>query len=300
MRLACDEVTARSIADLIVETFDPAETAAAAFEEIPDAPVWKTDFWAVEVWFGFLPDEELIRSLVAHVAGDHFARALVFSRVEQRDWIAASLEGLKAVRAGRFVVYGSHDRSNIRSHEIGLEIEAALAFGTGHHGTTRGCLLLLDSILKQRRPHKILDIGTGTGVLAMAAAKALKIPVYCGDIDATSVNSAKVNAQLNEVSPYLRPVLASGVTHTTLQNVAPYDLIFANILARPLRKLAPSLCNLATVSADIVLSGLLSGDVAGVLTSYAAQGFTLARRMEIESWVTLLLRRGGSAPRSAT
>ncbi len=297
MRLVCDEDTAKTIADVIVETFDPAETAAAAFEQDPNAASWSAGPWTVEVWFAGAPDEALVRELVRAAAGTQAAKQLEFARVAERDWVAASLEGLAPVRAGRFLIHGSHDRGRVRSNDIALEIEAALAFGTGHHGTTRGCLLMLDFILKRRRPRRILDVGAGTGVLALAAARALRTAVAAGDIDPIAVEAARSNAVLNGAAPWLRPVTARGARHPALTGGAPYDLIFANILAKPLRLLAPSLCALASGDADIVLSGLLARDVPGVLTAYAAQGFALARRGELEGWASLLIRRRGAAPR---
>jgi ribosomal protein L11 methyltransferase len=297
MSLACPEAQARAIADLIVEMFDPAEAAAAAFEREPNTRDWKSGEWLLEAYFGAAPDEDYVRSLVAAAAGDEAAGAIVFSRIADRDWIAASLEGLAPVRAGRFLVHGSHDRGAVRANDVGIEIEAALAFGTGHHGTTRGCLLMLDFILKRRRPHAILDVGAGTGVLAIAAAKALRQKVAAGDIDPIAVEAARANAVLNGVAPWVFPVTAPGLEHPALRAGAPYDLIFANILARPLRALAPSIRAAASYDADIVLSGLIARDVPGVLSAYAAQGLALARRIDIEGWATLLMRVGGAAPR---
>jgi ribosomal protein L11 methyltransferase len=292
MRLSCDEVLARRIADIIVETFDPAETAAAAFEEAPNTDSWAPGPWIVEVYFGSAPDEAGVRALVAATAGEDPAAALVFGRVDERDWIASSLEGLKPVRAGRFIVHGSHDRGVARANEIAIEIEAALAFGTGHHGSTRGCLTLLDAILKARRPRKILDLGTGSGVLAIAAAKALRQEIYAGDIDRVSVAAARGNARRNRAGPYVRPVRAVGAEHPVLREAAPYDLVLANILACPLRALAPRLARLVGPRADVVLSGLIGRDVPGVLSAYRTQGFALVRRLEIDGWFSLHLRRG--------
>lgn len=297
MSLACPEGQARNIADLIVEMFDPAEAAASAFEREPQTNDWSTGEWLVEAYFGSPPDEAYVRELVAAVAGPDAAAAVTFARVAEQDWIAASLHGLAPVRAGRFLVHGSHDRDAVRENDIALEIEAALAFGTGHHGTTRGCLLMLDYILKRRRPYAILDVGTGTGVLAIAAAKALRQSVVAGDIDAIAVDAARSNAILNGVAPWVRPVTAPGLEHPALRNGGPYDLIFANILARPLRALAPSISRAACQGADVVLSGLLAPDVPGVLTAYGAQGFSLARRIDLEGWATLLMRVGGAASR---
>jgi ribosomal protein L11 methyltransferase len=297
MRLKCDEDRARAVADLVVETFDPADTAAAAFEEKASTAHWGATPWVVEVYFGQAPDEDNVRALVACAVGEEMAQEVTFGRIAQKDWVNAALEGLSAVRAGRFLVHGSHDRDRRKPNDIAMEIEAALAFGTGHHGTTRGCLLYIDEILKRRRPRAVLDIGCGTGVLAMAAALALHESVAAGDMDHDAVVAARANARLNGAGPWLRPVVAKGAAHPALNRPGHYDLILANILAKPLRMLAKSVAPLAAPGADVVLSGLLARDVPGVLSSWAAQGFALVSRRDIDGWASLWLRRGGGAPR---
>jgi len=306
MRVRCDQATARAIADLVVETLDPADTAATAFEEATNTRSWKDGLWIVEIYFGHAPDEASLRGLIAAVAGEALAAQVVFGRVRECDWVAASLAGLKPVRAGRFLVHGAHDRAEVNVNDIAIEIEAALAFGTGHHGSTRGCLLMLQKIARRRRPRAILDVGTGTGILAIAAARLFKRKVAAGDIDAVSVAAARANARLNRAGAYVRPVIARGVAHRALRAGAPYDLVFGNILARPLRAMAPSLARLMAPGAELVLSGLLAGDVAGVVAAYRAQGLALQARLDIDGWATLLLRRGqrnssarGSTRRSA-
>lgn len=296
-RLPCDEETARAVADVMVEMFDPTEAAASAFDLNPNAPGWSSPEWLVEVYFSDEPDHDFVRSLVAGAAGEEAAQKLEFAHIDKKDWVANSLHGLAPVRAGRVLIHGAHDRERLRSNDIGLEIEAALAFGTGHHGTTLGCLLMLDDVLKRRRPRNILDVGTGTGVLALAAARLLRRPVAAGDIDAESVRSARANAIRNGATPWLHPVLAAGVGHPALRDGAPYDLIFANILARPLKSLAVGMTRLSARDGDLILSGLLVSDAPGVMAVYAAQGFTLARRKNIDGWSTLLLRRGGAGAR---
>ncbi|HUB64848.1 MAG TPA: 50S ribosomal protein L11 methyltransferase [Methylocella sp.] len=291
MRLSCDETTARAIADIIVETLDPATTAAAAFEEAPDISGWGKAPWAVEIYFGTPPDEANIRALVAAAAGDAAAHAVTFGELGEQDWVALSRAGLGPVRAGRFLIHGAHGRHAIAANDIAIEMEAALAFGTGHHGSTRGCLLMLGRVARRRWPAVILDLGTGSGILAIAAAKAFKHEVRAGDIDPVCVKTAAANAKRNGVASFVRPVLADGAVHPHLRQGAPYDLVLANILARPLRGLAPHIARLTAPNADIILSGLIARDVPGVVSAYKRQGMALSRRLDIDGWVTLLVQR---------
>jgi ribosomal protein L11 methyltransferase len=290
LRLVCDERRARAVVDLIVESFEPAEAAASAFED--EAAHGGARDWIVEAYFGFAPDEDALRDLVATAAGPEAAERIVFSRTAERDWVANALAGLAPVRAGRFLIHGAHDRSRVKPNDVAIEIEASLAFGTGHHGTTRGCLLLLERVLRRRRPSRILDVGCGTGVLAIAAARALRHGVVAGDIDPVAVATAEANARLDGVAGLVRPLCSRGVERLQLREGAPYDLVFANILARPLRLLAPSLGALVGPGGEAIVSGLLGPEVAGVLSSWRAQGFFHSGRVDLEGWASLLLRRG--------
>jgi len=293
MRLSCGEAAARNIADIIVESFDPVTTAASAFAEMPDlSSPGSSSGWIAEAYFGTPPDEEKVRALIAVVAGDAAARSAAFTTIGVRDWVASSLAGLKPVRAGRFLIHCAHERGSARPNDIAIEIEAALAFGTGHHGTTQGCLLMMEQAARKRRPRAILDLGTGSGILAIAAAKLFKCTVYAGDIDPVCVAAAAANAKLNGVARYVRPVLAKGSAHPILRQGTPYGLVTANILAEPLRDLAPSIATLTLPAADIILSGLRAGEVPAVISAYGLQGFAIARRIDIEGWVSLLMHRG--------
>jgi ribosomal protein L11 methyltransferase len=279
-RLACDEATARRVADRLADSF---EAAAAAFEG-PDG-------WSVEAHFAGAPDEAAVRACVAAAAGEDAGTAVGFETVAATDWIAESLRGLKPVLAGRFTVHSAHDRAAVAPNRLGIEIEAALAFGTGHHGTTRGCLLALDRIVKTHRPRRALDVGTGTGVLAIAAAKALRRPVLASDIDPEAVGIARANARLNGAAPWVTCLHAAGLTDRRIHARAPFDLVFANILLPPLKRLAFPLARLMAPNARVILSGLLATQENAALAAYRAHGLRLARRIPLDEWVTLVLAK---------
>jgi ribosomal protein L11 methyltransferase len=281
-RLSCDEGTAKRVANLLSESLDASDVAIAAFEGA-DAQ------WAVEVHFETPPDEPALRRIVATVTG----AALTFDTVETKDWVAASLADLKPVIAGRFTVHGAHDRARVAANRIGIEIEAALAFGTGHHGTTRGCLLALDRILKQhgRRRLRVLDIGTGTGVLAIAAARALRAPVLASDIDAEAVHIARENARLNGCAALVQCLHAAGLASARFRARATFDVVFANILLGPLTRLARPMRRALAPGARVVLSGLLAAQENAALAAYRPHGLRLVRRIPLGEWVTLVLHR---------
>jgi ribosomal protein L11 methyltransferase len=246
----------------------------------------------------------------------------VLETVAARDWVAASLAGLKPVAAGRFLVHGAHDRARVPAHRIGIEIEAALAFGTGHHGTTRGCLLALDAWLKRRRhrlapsltsgsalarrpgralPRKrgrgktrVLDIGTGTGVLAIAAAKALHARVTASDIDRCAVEVARANARANAAGPLVDVVHAGGLAARRLRERGPFDLVLANILLPPLRRLAAPIARALAPGGHVILSGLLATQAPAAIAAYRMQGLELEASIPLDEWITLMLVRRGT------
>ncbi len=327
-RVTADGKTARRLADGLAETLDPGETAIAAFEA-------RDGSWTVEIYFEHAPDEAALRHLVGDLAGDAAREQLAFETIAARDWVATSLEGLQPVEAGRFFLHGAHHRDRVRANRIGIEIEAALAFGTGHHGTTRGCLLALDRIVKARRPSpsprvrgegrgegaypraqtrgkapspslaslgrplpargercspRTLDVGTGTGVLAVAAARTLRGAVFASDIDPMSVRLARENARLNRAAG-LTIIHARGLGDRRFRDSAPYDLVFANILLGPLKGLAKPIGALAAPGGFVVLSGLLPEQANAALAAYRAHGLVLVRRIRLDGWATLVLRR---------
>ena len=283
--LESDEKPARKISALIAESLAGDDVAVGLVDTGHGR-------WRVVVYFRAAPDEAAVRALVAAAAGPQAGKALRFSRLPARDWVGASLAGLKPVAAGRFVIHGAHDRGRIAPNRIGIEIEAALAFGTGHHGTTRGCLLALDRICKPRggkAARWILDLGTGSGVLAIAAARALRQRVLATDIDAAAVRAGRANVKLNRCDPLIDVVRADGVTSASVRARAPYDLIFANILLAPLQRLAGPLTRLTAPGARVVLSGLLSSQANAAIAAYHA--LVLEQRIVLDDWTTLVMRR---------
>ena len=298
-RLSTDAATAQRIGDALGEHFDADALAASAFEE-PDGR------WSLAIHFRDQPDEAAVRAVLASAAGIDAARALAFETLAPTDWVRKSLEGLKPVEAGRFVVHGAHDRARVRANSVGIEIEAALAFGTGHHGSTRGCLLALHQLAKGRKrkatnappvapPSKtgrksaVLDVGTG--VLAIDAAKTLRAPVLASDIDRRAVTIARDNAHKNRVGTCVQVIRAAGLGVAQFRACAPYDLIVANILLEPLRGLATPMARLVVAGGHIVLSGLLAAQAGPALASYRTRGLVLVRRIPLEGWTTLILAR---------
>src|SRR6201991_310502 len=279
-----DEQSAKRVVDVLTEVFFDGDAAVAAFEQ-PDGR------WDVTVHFAEAPDQALLREIVTNAASHEIAGTLTFETVEAKDWVKASLEDLVPVPAGRFIVHGGHDRARVAPNKLGIEIEAALAFGTGHHGTTRGCLLLLDRVLRSREPRRVLDLGTGTGVLAIAAAKALRRRVLASDIDPVSVAVARDNARLNGVGNLVEAIRATGFSAPQFAIRGPFDLVLANILTNPLRQMATPMAAHLAPSAFVILSGLLPHQAQGVIASYRARGLSLRRQLVIDGWSSLLMQR---------
>ena len=276
------EQAAKAAVDLLTDAFFDSDAAVAAFER-PDGR------WEVALHFALPPDQGLVRERVSDAVGETTAQNITFDTIEAQDWVQASLDNLVPVPAGRFLVHGQHDRARIPPNKLGIEIEAALAFGTGHHGTTRGCLLLLDHVLKAQRPRRVLDLGTGTAVLAIAAAKALHRAVLASDIDPASVSVARDNAHLNGVGNLVQVIHATGFSAPEFAKHAPFDLVLANILANPLRQLAQPMLQHLAPGALVILSGLLNHQAMSVIAAYRARGLVPLRHLKIEGWSSLLL-----------
>jgi ribosomal protein L11 methyltransferase len=262
------------------------EPLAVTINETDEA----NNHWETVAYFATDADAEEARRLLHLLSG-------IISELPDKDWVRHSLEGLAPVVAGRFFLHGSHDRERRRHGGVPFEIDAGTAFGTGHHGTTAGCLLALDAILKRRRPQRILDLGCGTGVLAIAATLAAKRRTLATDIDPEAVRVTQLNAALNGVAPLLHGVTAPGLKHTRIAHGAPYDLIFANILARPLISLAHGLASILAHGGNLVLSGLTRDQVRWVMAAYRNRGLIPVQTLFLGNWATLTLANKRKRPK---
>jgi ribosomal protein L11 methyltransferase len=262
---------------------DPLLEAAtySILEEDEDRDVWRIDAFPTTT-----AEADGLTALLQGFGGLRVTR----EALADADWLAMALSGLPPVRAGRFFVYGMHDRGRTPPNAVNLRIEAGAAFGTGHHGTTVGCLLAYDQLLKARRFRRVLDVGAGTGVLAIAAARTGAKIAVGSDIDPVSVRIARENAKVNAASA--RFVHAAGLGHRLLRAGAPYDLVFANILARPLVGLAQDIKGAVRPGGLVILSGLLRTQERYVRAAYLARGFRIVRRIHRDAWASLVLKRG--------
>jgi len=278
-----------------------ATTLGASMERLAPAPVGVGVFeiedgsgrWEVGGHFAAPPDQ----AGLALLAAIHGAEPFAVSRIEDRDWVAQVRRELHPIDVGRFTIHGDHDRGRTGLNRIGLNIEAAMAFGTGHHGTTRGCLVLLERAIRRgARPRRAVDIGCGTGVLAMAVARALRVSVWASDVDPVATATAAANVAANGARCRVRVARASGFRHAALRAGAPYDLVLANILARPLKRLAPEMARHLAPGGQAILSGIMIHQAAGVEAVCREVGLIGTDRVELDGWVSLALTRRAHLP----
>ena len=279
-----------------LEAKDSADALAAAMEDFLPEPVGVGVFeiedgsgcYEVGVYFEEAPDDTEL-ALMAAIYG---AKPFAVSEVPETDWVAHVKRELQPVEAGRFFVYGSHDADRVPEGAVALLIEAAMAFGTGHHGTTLGCLRAIDRLDRAGfRGKNVADIGCGTAVLGMAAAAIWPDPVIASDIDPIAVEVARANAAANGLGAKVHCVEAAGFAHPDLAARAPYDLVFANILKGPLIELAPDMAAHVSQGGYVILSGILNTQADETLSVYKRSGFVVTARDEIAEWTTLVLRR---------
>lgn len=272
----------RSLSAILSEALDPAPLAVSMFEDGPPRHV-------VEAYFDDTEDHAAIAAAIAALLPDVTAE---IEAVPDENWVAVSQAALPPVSAGRFVVHGSHDATRIGRRITAILIDAGEAFGTAHHATTLGCLHAIDRLARYRHYRDVLDLGTGSGVLAVAAAQALPGGrVAASDNDPIAIEVAAANARRNREGRRIRFHVAEGFRHPALRHAQAYDLVIANILANPLIALARDMRRAVRVGGDIVLSGLLVPQAAEVRAAYHAQGFALVQREDIAGWTILTLRR---------
>ena len=277
---------------------EAAEALAEACEGLEPEPVGTGIFeiedgsnrWEVGVYFTEAPDEVALALMAAAYGAQPFA----ISELPEVDWVAHVRRELTPVRAGRFFVYGGHDADQVPEGVEALCIEAAMAFGTGHHNTTKGCLEALDRIANDGyQAHRIADIGSGTAVLAMGAARIWPVTVIASDIDPVAVDTAAANVLANGLDGRVVCIEAAGFDHPMLEDAAPFDLVLANILKQPLIDLSPDMEKSVAAGGKIILSGILTGQAPEVIAAYEEQGFGLDRRDDLGEWSTLTMRRKG-------
>lgn len=247
--------------------------------------------WSVDAYFEEGSEQEIARTIRDRLGSDAFTAPLTVEALPDTDWVRAGLETLKPIAVGRFLVYGSHDRDLVPKGRVAIEIDAGLAFGTGHHATTAGCLAVLDRLIGARHFRHPLDLGTGSGVLAIALAKVLRRRILATDIDPVAVETAAENVARNGVARWVEVVTAAGVQHPVIRAAAPYDLVVANILAEPLCRLAPRLTPLIAPGGMLVLSGLLPSQRERVVAAYGVQGARLTAARIFDGWAVLVLRK---------
>ncbi len=273
----------QSLADAIDEHF-AINAMAVTINETDEA----NNLWNAVAYFETEKAAQQARDILKITAAE-------IAPVPDVDWVRKSLEGLAPVIAGRFYLHGSHDRPTRRHGGHSFEIDAGTAFGTGHHGTTSGCLQALDAILKYQRPRRILDLGCGTGVLALAAARSTASAVLATDIDPEAVRVTKLNADLNHLGPKIHAITAAGLHHPAIRQAGPFDLIFANILAKPLAALAHGLSELLLPRGKIILSGLTRDQLRWIAACYRQQGLVPVQTIKIDNWVALVVTKPSHA-----
>jgi len=244
--------------------------------------------WEVGAYFSEKPDDISLALLAAVFQAEEFK----ISELPQIDWVSKVQRSLKPVVAGRFFVYGSHDSDKVPPDCEPLLIEASMAFGTGHHGTTKGCLLALEQLITDGfKAKNVIDVGCGTAVLAMAAARIFSANVIASDIDAVAHSVAKMNILANGLDRNIQCFEASGFAHEQIKTKNPFDLIFANILLAPLLAIATDISKYSLSGGYVVLSGILSEQAELVVNKYTGVGFSLSNQIEIGEWVTIIFRK---------
>ncbi len=288
IRLYVTTTEARSgeVLSLLSDAFEDEDFPLATMEIDENNNVWEASIYMMG------DEEDRIRAdFSALLKGQHGDLEIEREVLPDIDWIAKSLEGLKPVRAGRFIVHGSHDRHQVAAHDYGILIDAGQAFGTGHHGTTAGCLEMISEVMRSRRVKTVLDLGTGSGVLAIAAWRMKPVDVLATDIDPIATRVATQNVRRNHIASGIRLATVTGFGAPIFSRYGPFDLIIANILARPLMKLAPELARHLAPGGTVILSGILASQRWKVLSAYNSAHLSHRKTIWRNGWVTIVLQK---------
>ena len=277
---------AHHLASILDVPFEEEGVTSILFETAEDSGVW-----CYSIYVDADETNQREQQIKDLLGSDAFGLKIEREELGNVDWISQTLRELKPVEAGRFFIHGSHDTALAQNKRVPVQVDAGQAFGTGHHGTTAGCLDMLELVLRQRKPNFAMDIGTGSGVLAMALAKAARIPVLATDIDPISEVVARENCQINGVGQFVTCRTATGFQHPVFREFGQADLLFANILARPLESLAHPMQTHLAPGADVILSGLLPHQRSRIVSAYNQQGLHLKKWHIRDGWLTLLMRK---------
>jgi ribosomal protein L11 methyltransferase len=276
--LTADARAAEGIASLLEDAVEPQALAVSLFDRGGGR-------FEVSALYALPPSRDALIALGGAACCD-----LRIETLTPADWVTLSQGKRGPVHAGRFLVHGSHDRARVPKRRLSIEVDAGQAFGTAHHASTRGCLLAIDDLLKRSRPNVILDIGTGTGILAIAAAKAVRRKVFASDADPLAAGIAAANARNNCAGPLVSVVAAQGLAHPRLRQIEA-DLLLANLLERALYSLAPELARRVKPGGTAIISGLTQTQARGIEARTSAFGFILEKRIILDGWTTLMLKR---------
>ncbi len=284
-RISAARADAELLAGLLTEMLDPPPAVGASEG---------ADGWLIEAYFVEPPNPAALAAVADSFPHLAAIRSLELETVPDEDWVARTQRGLHPIEAGRFFVHGSHDRALVKAKPFAIEIDAGQAFGTAHHGTTRGCLILLDRLAKREKPGSVLDLGTGSGVLAIAAAKSLRAHVTASDVDPIATCVARENCARNGVAARVTAVIADGVNDPAIQGAAPFDLVMANILADPLLAIASDVTRIMCPGGHLILAGVLDDQAREVFGRYRGLGFRLSAKISLQGWTSMHLRRFGA------
>ena len=277
-----------------VKDRDRAEGLGVALEKLNPPPMGVGVFeledgsgeWEVGAYFHDRPDEISILILENAFKADGFT----ISEIPETDWVTKVKRELSPVEAGQFFVFGKHDSHKLPKDRVGLLIEASMAFGTGHHGTTKGCLLALDKLVTMgKKIDEVIDIGCGTAVLAMAVGKVSCARIIASDVDQVAVEVALANLKANNLENRIACLQATGFEDTKIRSNAPFDLIFANILKPPLLDLAPCIRRYLKSGGHAIISGILDLQAIEIIEAYRQNDLEVRDRIDIGEWVTLTL-----------